>query len=261
MTAATDGLVIVNAFPLLAEPQGDEGNARVLTWRAGLRGLATTVLTHHGSGALPGADLYLIGGLEGEEHSELAERLRDGGLKRAVEGGSVVLAVNAGYQVLGRRFQAADGAWHDGLGLLDAISTWEQLAEGPAITRASAELGLPAMSGYECHHGRTELGAGARPLAALERGVGNGGPAATDGAVATTVVGTYLHGPVLARNVELADLLLGWAVGGPLEPAEAGYAGELRRQRITEDRRDPTGWGGRVYGRTRLLGLRRRTGS
>ncbi|AHH95396.1 hypothetical protein KALB_2027 [Kutzneria albida DSM 43870] len=42
-------------------------------------------------------------------------------------------------------------------------------------------------------------------------GIGNGD--GTEGAHQGRVVGTYLHGPVLARNPALADLLLEWAVG------------------------------------------------
>ena len=37
------------------------------------------------------------------------------------------------------------------------------------------------------------------------------------GAIQGRVVATYLHGPALARNPDLADLLLRWVVG-PLEP-------------------------------------------
>jgi hypothetical protein len=48
------------------------------------------------------------------------------------------------------------------------------------------------------------------------------------------VLGTYLHGPALARNPGLADLLLSWAAG-PLEPlpAEAEeWARLLRGERL-----------------------------
>ena len=44
-------------------------------------------------------------------------------------------------------------------------------------------------------------------------GVGNGGGDGSEGAVRGRIVGTYLHGPVLARNPALADVLLGWALG------------------------------------------------
>ena len=47
------------------------------------------------------------------------------------------------------------------------------------------------------------------------------------------VVGTYLHGPALARNPALADLLLSWVVGA-LDPIDDAVVDELRRQRLAE---------------------------
>jgi CobQ-like glutamine amidotransferase family enzyme len=63
-------------------------------------------------------------------------------------------------------------------------------------------------------------------------GVGNGD--GTEGAYAGRVLGTYLHGPALARNPGLADLLLSWAAG-PLEPldgADEEWARQLREERL-----------------------------
>jgi hypothetical protein len=105
------------------------------------------------------------------------------------------------------------------------------------------------MSAYESHFGTTTLGPDAEPFCELELGHGNDGR--TDGALAGHVVGTYLNGPLLARNADLADLLLGWALGTPLEPADATTSDALRAQRIAEDLADPTGWGGRLYGKAR----------
>jgi CobQ-like glutamine amidotransferase family enzyme len=44
-------------------------------------------------------------------------------------------------------------------------------------------------------------------------------------------VATYLHGPVLARNPALADLLLSW-VTGPLPPIDDDAADRLRAERL-----------------------------
>ena len=97
-------------------------------------------------------------------------------------------------------------------------------------------LGLPALVGYEWHRGRTALGPEARALAEVEVGVCNGGDPPTDGAVQGRVLGTYLHGPLLPRNPELADLLLGWALDAELEPLESEFAGLAREERIAEAR-------------------------
>ncbi len=81
------------------------------------------------------------------------------------------------------------------------------------------------------------MGRGASPLARVLSGVGNGD--GTEGAVNGRVIGTYLHGPVLARNPALADVLLCWALGQvDLAPVDDGAADELRAG--TSGHRRPT---------------------
>jgi CobQ-like glutamine amidotransferase family enzyme len=63
---------------------------------------------------------------------------------------------------------------------------------------------------------------------------------AVDGAIYGHVIGTYLHGPVLERNPQLADLLLGWALGRTLDPIDE--PGAIGRPRRGEDRPDRYGW-------------------
>ena len=74
----------------------------------------------------------------------------------------------------------------------------------------------------------------ARPLASVREGVGNG--TGVDGAVQGSVVATYLHGPALARNPELADWLLRQVVGD-LAPIDDSEEEELRRERLASVRR------------------------
>ena len=254
-------LRIADLYPLSTAVQGDGGNARVLTHRARVRGIdaqVTTVLV----GPVPQADVYLLGGVDDGGMPALRRTLDAGGLAARVGDGAVVLAVNAGYQVLGHEYVTPDGARHDGLGLLDVTSSrTSSLLASPVVTRPRDDLGLAAMSAYESHFGTTLLGPDAEPFVELELGHGNDGR--TDGTIEGHVVGTYLNGPLLARNADLADLLLGWAIGAPLDAAPAVTSDALRAQRIAEDRADPTGWGGRVYGRARprhgILRRRQRT--
>jgi len=87
------------------------------------------------------------------------------------------------------------------------------------------------VTGFENHGGFTRLGPDARPLGVVEKGIGNGYDA-SEGAQQGKVVGTYPHGPVLARNPELADHVLELALGHSLEPLPRPAIDELRRQRI-----------------------------
>jgi hypothetical protein len=77
--------------------------------------------------------------------------------------------------------------------------------------------------------GVTRLGPGVKPLSHTRVGTGNGD--GTEGCHTGRVVGTYLHGPALARNPGLADLLLGWAAG-PLAPMDDSWYERLRDERL-----------------------------
>jgi hypothetical protein len=125
----------------------------------------------------------------------------------------VVLAVCAGLQIVGTSFPGTDGQLHDGVGLVDLTTApGSPRSVGDLVVAPGPGLGLPLLYGYENHGGRTTLGAGLAPLGDVRRGVGNGTALRTDGVWAEVghglVVGTYLHGPVLAQNPTLADRLL-----------------------------------------------------
>ena len=68
------------------------------------------------------------------------------------------------------------------------------------------------------------------------KGAGNRSGDGIDGAVQGSVVATYLHGPCLARNPQLADLLLSGVVG-PLAPLDLPEVDLLRRERLAAPRR------------------------
>ncbi|HEV7210476.1 MAG TPA: hypothetical protein VGN47_02040 [Blastococcus sp.] len=141
-----------------------------------------------------------------------------------------VLAVCAGLQVLGRWMQGPDGQKGAGAGLLD-------LTTAPGPRRAIGEIvtdcthpGVARLTGFENHRGHTNLGPDSPPLGAVIDGVGNGN--GTDGVLTATNIGTYLHGPVLARNPDLADLLLHRATGLALTPLHVPGQEEARGLRL-----------------------------
>lgn len=226
---------IVVVHPDLLGTYGDGGNAVVLAQRLRWRGVAAEVLEIASDQAVPAsADLYCLGGGEDGPQSQSAAAMAAGTpLSRAIQGGAVVLAVCAGYQVVGESFAGSDGQPRAGLGLLDvrAAKGTGLRAVGEVVSDPAPELGLPTLTGYENHGGLTTLGPSARPLAQVRTGVGNGGGDGTEGALGTRVVGTYLHGPLLARNPALADLLLSWVVG-PLAPLDDAEVEALRRARL-----------------------------
>jgi CobQ-like glutamine amidotransferase family enzyme len=226
-------LRIVWIYPDLLSTYGDRGNMLILGRRAALRGIAAETYEVRSDQALPTtADIYLIGGGEDGPQAAAAQRLiADGGLHRAVQQGAAVLAVCAGYQLLGGSFYAK-GAKCAGLGLLDLSSDrGETRAVGEVRGDIDPRLGLPPLTGFENHGGRTHLGPGVTPLARVTAGIGNDGR--TEGAWYGKVLGTYAHGPALARNPAIADLLLRWATGADnLAPLDDTWADRLRGERL-----------------------------
>jgi lipid II isoglutaminyl synthase (glutamine-hydrolysing) len=238
-------LRVAVVFPDLLGTYGDGGNGLILTRRAQWRGGDAELLQAPSDRPLPEADIYCLGGGEDGPQVRAAQALtEDGSLARRAAEGAVVLAVCAGFQVVGRHFPGADGRPHPGVGLLDIETVKETgtRAVGEVVSEPAADLGapdLPTLTGFENHGGRTTLGAGVVPLARVTVGIGNGGGDGrgdrTEGAVAGRIVGTYLHGPVLARNPALADLLLSWALGvgvTELAPLDDTAAESLRAERL-----------------------------
>ena len=225
-------LRLVWVYPDLLSTYGDRGNLLILARRADLRGLPVECVEVRSDQVLPDeGDVYLLGGGEDGPQALAASRLTaDGGLHRAVARGAVLFAVCAGYQLLGASF-FAKGARCAGLDLLDLHSDrGPSRAVGELAGRVDERLGLPALTGFENHGGRTHLGSGASPLATVTVGVGNDG--GTEGAWHGRTLGTYSHGPALARNPALADLLLSWAVGSELEPIDDTWPQRLRAERL-----------------------------
>lgn len=237
---------IVSIYPTLLGTYGDGGNVAAVNHIAGLHGVPVDILTISPGMLIPDdADIYVMGGGEDTAQVAAANALRaSGALTRAVGNGASVLAVCAGYQLLGHEFPNADGKPSPGLGLLDVITdrlpkravgelAARPLEGGPLNDGRRIEM----LSGYENHGGATHLAAGVTPLASVTVGIGNGD--GTEGAIAGRVIGTYLHGPCLVRNPRLAEKLLGWAIGQQLDPIVEQAVEELRHERLGNAMRTP----------------------
>ena len=218
---------------------GDGGNAVVLRQRLRLRGVDAEIVEITLAEPVPDSlDLYTLGGAE-DYAQRLATKhlLTHQGLQRAVSRGAPVLAICAAIQVLGHWYETSAGERVDGVGLLDVTTAPQDVRTiGEVVSRPLLD-GLSApLTGFENHRGGTVLGPSAAPLGAVEKGTGNRAGDGFDGAVQGSVVATYLHGPCLARNPQLADLLLSRVVG-ELAPLELPEVARLRTERLAAPRR------------------------
>lgn len=213
---------------------GDDGNALVLRQRARMRGLDAEIIRVGLGDPVPsGLDLYCLGGGEDTAQILAAEHLiADGGLTKAANAGRPILAICAGLQVLGTSFRANDRIV-DGVGLIDATTaSLSKRAIGEVVSTPLIDGLTVPLTGFENHMGATVLGPDASPLGTVTRGVGNSEDTTGEGAVQGSVIATYMHGPALARNPELADLLLTRATGLDLEPLDLPEVNKLRAERL-----------------------------
>jgi len=195
------------------------------------------------------AELYVIGGGEDTAQYFAATWLsRHPRLREALADRAVTLAVCAGLQLFGHHMTDQTGHDHPGLGLLD-LSTRPGQSRAVGETVAHARLpGVGLLTGFANHAGATTLGPGAWALGHVESGPGNNPHHRIEGALNTDpathpairvtgptpgVVGTYLHGPVLARNPALADHLLARVLGYPLPELDPGRLPDLPTVRAT----------------------------
>lgn len=215
---------------------GDNGNALILRQRLRMRGIDAEVVHITLQDPVPESlDVYTLGGAEDSAQRLATRHLgRYPGLQNAAARGVPVLAICAAIQVLGHWYETSSGERVDGVSLFDVTTK-------PQATRSIGEVvtepllaGLTShLTGFENHRGGTTLGADASPLGKVTHGVGNGDGDGREGVVQGSVIGTYMHGPVLARNPELADYLLERALGSPLAPLDLHEVTQLRKERLS----------------------------
>jgi lipid II isoglutaminyl synthase (glutamine-hydrolysing) len=211
----------------------DRGNIAVLERRCRWRGIEFE-LARAGPGdpVDPGAhDLLYIGGGQDRDQllvaRDLVETKREA-LGEAVAGDTPMLAVCGGYQLLGGSYTLPDGELLPGLGLVDLETVREPGPRliGNVVIEVDLGDGPRRLAGFENHGGRTYLGEGQEPLGRVVKGFGNNGRDGAEGVRHRRLIGTYLHGPLLPKNVWLADRLIVWALerrygGAPaLEPLD-----------------------------------------
>ena len=224
-------------YPDLMNIYADRGNLLVLEHRCAWREIGFELSSSGLGESLDGDahDLFYLGGGQDRDQRLCAEDLiatKRAGLHAAADRGAIVLGVCGGYQLLGRSYTLGDERIQ-GVGLLDVETVRE---DGPRLIGnvaievsldrapdrapareplrgAAPEGGARVLAGFENHGGRTRLGSGQSALGRVLEGHGNDGRSGMEGARAGNTIGTYLHGPLLPKNVWFADWLIARALG------------------------------------------------
>ncbi len=210
-------------YPDLMNIYADRGNLLMLRSRCEWRGIGFELRGAGVGEPIDGAeaDIYYIGGGQDRDQvlcaADLVSEKADA-LGAAVARGATLLGVCGGFQLLGHSYDLGAESI-PGLGFLD-VSTrrgdGRRLIGNVAIEVDLPGAGRQVLAGFENHGGRTHLldaGDGTEPLGRVLKGHGNNGSDRTEGARRGTVIGTYLHGPLLPKNAWFADWLISSALG------------------------------------------------
>jgi CobQ-like glutamine amidotransferase family enzyme len=221
---------VCHLYPDLFNLYGDQGNLLIFSRRAQWRGIQVEIdrAAFGETVCLTGYDFIFLGGGAESKLSLMSKELQEKGhfIVEAVEQGTVLLAISQGFQLLGRFIKTQDGTVLPGAGVFDLYTeTGTDRLVGDVLLELAADLQeemkeksivqrtpLTTLVGFENHAGRSFLGTEAVPLGRVIKGQGNNGDDLSEGACYKNAFGTYLHGPILAKNPHLADLLLTRAV-------------------------------------------------
>ena len=206
-------IIIGHLYPKQMNVYGDMGNVVTLQYRLKERGIETDYISLDRLDEIKKTKIdILIGGGGQDSNQSLIQRdLLSGAkyLNELCDQGLVCLMICGMYQLFGTKFITIEGNELVGAGIID-IET--RASDDRLIGNVVVDSEWGKLVGFENHSGRTYLGSGVKQLGEVIKGAGNNGSDKSEGCVVNNVFGTYMHGPVLARNPELADELISRAL-------------------------------------------------
>lgn len=192
---------------------GDRGNMMVLQKRCLDRGIAFQLDTvgMNEDVDLSEYNLVFIGGGADKEQMTLIPDLlsRKENILEAMEKNTFFLLICGGYQLFGQYYIATDGTKVTGLNICDYYTeTGDDGSRcvGNVVVDAKLDDLSTYMIGFENHGGQTKNVTS--PLGTVIKGDGNSFEAGFEGYYDGKILGTYLHGPLLPKNPEVADFVI-----------------------------------------------------
>lgn len=205
-------------YPELMSTYGDRGNILALQKRCKWRGIKTEIvnINENSSDAdLKSVNILFGGGAQDREQNLVMENLRKKGkiIKELIDNDIPSLFVCGSPQLFGMYYEPSAGKRIEGLGIFDMESIHPGPEKDRLIGNLVARVLLPEAAetvvvGFENHGGRTKLGDNAKPFAKILKGYGNNGEDGSEGVLYKNAIGSYLHGPLLPKNPEIADWLI-----------------------------------------------------
>ncbi len=206
---------IAHILPDLLNLYGDGGNVKILANRLKWRGISEEIVPVFADSKehFDDFDIIVMGGSPDREQelaSKVVQKWKEN-LREHVEADKPLLAICGSYQMLGKTW-LLNNEQVLGLGILNIETTRpgtsaDRLVQNIALKNDVASLPIV---GFENHAGRTHLGEGIDHFGKVvsKVGCGNNEEDMADGVFYKATIGSYLHGPVLSKNPEIADWII-----------------------------------------------------
>ena len=238
-----EAIKILQLYPEDLNVYGDNGNLLTLVKRLEWRGHKTEVIKYNLGDILPEkVDIILAGGGQDSSQAKIQDDFIKIAptLKKFVEANVPTLLICGSYQMFGKYFQTTAGEKILGANILDLHTTAGKKRLIGNLVVSSPVFG--EIVGYENHSGQTYLGKNLQPLGKVLKGAGNNGKDNFEGVFYKNLIGTYCHGPVLAKNPNLADFIIEKALDNVtgrsdnLPPLDDATENEAHRQSANRPR-------------------------
>lgn len=211
---------ILYLYPDILDLYGDVGNIKVLKYRIEKRGMTASIDTYSIGDQAPdfsSYDIVFAGGGSDNEQKILSEDIKKyrEEIKSAIDSGVFFLLICGSYQLFGKYYKNAEGNIIPGLEIFDYYT--EATADdrskrciGNIVTETIIGNKKTKIIGFENHSGQT-FGV-ETPFGSVLFGNGNRFGDINEGFKTDNVIATYLHGPLLSKNPELADYIIEYAL-------------------------------------------------
>lgn len=210
-----ENIKILYLYPDILELYGDYGNIQVLKYRLEKRNFICTIDRYSIGDPAPNFqdyDIVFAGGGADNEQSILAKDLikYKENIKLAVKSGTFFLLICGAYQLFGKYYKDSNGNITPGLEIFPyytvSNSDKKKRCIGNIVIETTLNEKKTKVIGFENHGGQTFDVFSS--FGTVLFGNGNKFEDKTEGFFLDNVIATYLHGPLLSKNPDVADYII-----------------------------------------------------
>lgn len=212
----TYNLKVCHLYGNLLNTYGDNGNLLILDYYAKQLGINfdVEIVSIYEDFNEDNYDFIFFGGGQDFEQVIVSKDIQSKKqtLTNYIENDGVMLAICGGFQLLGEYYIGANGEKIHGIHALPHYTLSQENNRFIGDIEIYNKEFDETYYGFENHNGMTFLGEDEEPLGVVRKGHGNNDKDDSEGVIYKNVIGSYFHGPLLARNKNLALRILNLAM-------------------------------------------------